>query len=67
MDHAEVAKRIVRKIFDQAEADGRVMHRDRMDKLVEDVLREAEPARSPYLYGLVAPESRDGAPLDHFK
>jgi len=38
MDRKAVAKQIREAIFDQAEADGRVMHGDAMDEVIEKVL-----------------------------
>lgn len=38
MDRKAVARQIRDAIFDQAEADGRVMHGDKMDEIIEKVL-----------------------------
>ena len=52
MTNAEIAKKIRQAIFDQAEADGRVMHGDSMDAVIEKVLAAERPAQSnPYGYG----------------
>ncbi len=42
---AELARKIRDAIFDRAEADGRVMHGDVMDRLIEDILVKADLAR----------------------
>ena len=53
MDYDAIAKRCVDDMFDQAEADGRVMHRDAMTKRIADVLRKEMPAAptQPWAYG----------------
>ena len=38
MDRKAVARQIREAIFDQAEIDGRVMHGDKMDEIIEKVL-----------------------------
>lgn len=52
MTNAELAKKIREAIFDQAEQDGRVMHADSMDTIIEKILTAERPAASnPYGYG----------------
>lgn len=54
MDHAAVAKRIRAAIFDKAEEEGRVMHADSVDSVIETILRDVAPTTQPYGYGIVA-------------
>lgn len=41
MDHKALARKIREAIFDQAEQDGRVMHADAMDAVIEGILAKA--------------------------
>lgn len=50
--NAELARKIRDAIFDKAEQDGRVMHGDAMDTVIERVLAAERPVQSnPYSYG----------------
>ena len=52
MDRKAVARQIRDAIFDQAEADGRVMHGDKMDEIIEKVLAlhdSPAPARPSWM------------------
>lgn len=56
LTNAELAKKIREAIFDQAEQDGRVMHGDSVDAVIERVLAAERPAASsPYGFYLAAP------------
>ncbi len=59
MDRKAVARQIRDAIFDQAEADGRVMHGDKMDEIIEKVLalHDSAPlvARPSWLYADTKP------------
>lgn len=53
MNHADLAKKIREAIFDQAEEDGRVMHGDAMDAVIEKALNAHVPRQPPgYTYGV---------------
>lgn len=62
MTHADLAKKIREAIFDQAEEDGRVMHGDAMDAVIEKALNthSPQPAYPSYAYGACVVEVRDG-------
>lgn len=47
MDRKAVAKEIRKAIFDQAEEDGRVMHGDAMDRIIEQVLAKHDLTATP--------------------
>ena len=54
MDHAAVARKIRQAIFDEAEANGRVMSASRTDEVIEGILKEEAPNQQPAWYGAVA-------------
>lgn len=43
MDRKELARKIIDAIFDDAEAEGRVLHRDRITGIAEKILMAWEP------------------------
>lgn len=59
MNTRDLAEKIRRRIFDQAEADGRVMHADSMDSVIAEVLDQAMRQQPAYAYSLLS-----GGPVD---
>lgn len=49
MDRKALARKIVDAIFDDAEAEGRVLHRDRITDIAEKILTAELPNANPWL------------------
>lgn len=60
MTNAEIAKKIREAIFDQAEEDGRVMHGDAMDAVIEKALNAHAPKTVQPGYGHAVYADRSG-------
>lgn len=49
MDRRALARKIIDAIFDDAEAEGRVLHRDRITDIAEKILTAELPNANPWL------------------
>lgn len=59
MDRKALARKIIDAIFDDAEAEGRVLHRDRITDIAEKVLASCES--QPVYRGMSVPVAAPGA------